>query len=87
LSNQPENRFSFFIEIKNARVWCHVTQNKVGGILQHSLGGVQPRDQPRKRSKFPDTSSYSELSNKPLIKFLFFIEIKNALVWCHVVQK
>ena len=40
-------------------------QKQVGGSLQHSLGGVQPRDQPPIRSICPDTSPFSELSNQP----------------------
>jgi len=87
LSNQPENRFLLFTETKNALVWCHVVQNKVSGSWQCSCGGVQPRDQPCKRSQCPDTSPFSELSNQPGNRFSLFIEIKNALVWCHMVQK
>jgi len=35
----------------------------------------------------PNTSPFLELSNQPEKSLLLFTDIKNALVWCHVVQK
>ena len=46
LSNQPEKSLLLFTDINNAPVWCYVAQKQAGGSLQHSLGGVQQRDQP-----------------------------------------
>ena len=87
LSNQPENSLFLLIFIENALVWCHVAQKQVGGSLQHSLGGVQPRDQPHIHLQCPDTSPFLELSNQPEKSLFLFTFIENALVWCHVVQK
>jgi len=82
-----KNHFLLFTDIKNALVWCHVAQKWVGGSLQLSLGGVQPWDQPHIHLQCPNTSPFLELSNRPEKSLLLFTDIKNALVWCHVVQK
>ena len=80
LSKQPEKSLLLFTDIKNALVWCYVVQKLVGGSLQHSLGGVQPRDHPPPSTQYAQTPHlFQNCRTSQENHFLFLTDIKNAL--------